>query len=156
MGGACTPSFRHGRGYSLAGGSWKFLPAAGPQVLGPDTEYQYFGWWLTEMGGASANGTFHARACSALDEFLDLPALQSTATYRGPTVGKLAFEPSIGEAAAGDFAATVTLELGFGDAADLGTDAGDVEDVMMNGETNTWSVALGAARIGEVVNLGVV
>lgn len=147
MGGACTSSVRHGGGYSLAGGSWKFVPAAGAEVLAPDTEYQYFGWWLRQTGDASAIGTFHVGAGSALDEFRNLPALQGPATYRGPAVGKFAIEPRIGEPSAGDFAATVTLEVDFGDANDLGTVVGNVRDFTVNGETNTWSVALGSARI---------
>lgn len=148
MGGACTSSIQHGGGYALAGGSWKFVPAAGARVPDPDTEYQYFGWWLREAGDAAAIGTFHAGAGSAPDEFRDLRALQGTATYRGPAVGKFSLEPRIGEASAGDFAATVTLEVDFGDAADLGTVVGDVEGFTVNGERNTWSVALGTARVG--------
>ena len=148
MGGACRSSIRHGGGYSLTGGSWKFVPAAGAEVTDPDAEYQYFGWWLRQTGDASAIATFHAGAGSASDEFRDLPALQGTATYRGPAVGKFAIEPRIGEAAGGDFAAVVTLEVDFGDAADLGTVDGDVEDFTVNGETSAWSVSLGSARIG--------
>lgn len=85
---------------------------------------------------------------SASDELQNLQALQGTATYRGPAVGKFAIQPGIGEATAGDFAASVTLEVDFGDAADIGTVAGNVGDFTVNGATNTWSVALGSARIG--------
>lgn len=42
----------------------------------------------------------------------------------------------------------VTLEVNFGDAAELGTVVGSVEDFTLNGETNSWSADLGAARIG--------
>ena len=104
--------------------------------------------WLRQTGDASAIATFHAGAGSASDEFRDLPALQGTATYRGPAVGKFAIEPRIGEASGGDFAAVVTLEVDFGNAADLGTVDGDVEEFTVSGETNTWSVSLGSARIG--------
>ena len=147
-GGACTSSVRHGGGYTLAGGSWKFVPVAGAEVPDPDTEYQYFGWWLRQTGDTSAIGVFHAGAGGAPNEFRDLPALQGTATYRGPAAGKFVIEPRIGEVSAGDFAATVTLEVDFGDATDLGTVAGNVEDFRVNGETKAWSVALGSARIG--------
>ena len=148
MGGACTSSVRSAGGYALAGGDWKFVPAAGAEVPDPDTEYQYFGWWLRQTADASAIGTFHAGEGRAPDEFQNLQALQGTATYRGPAVGKFAIQPRIGEAAAGDFAATVTLEVDFGDAADLGTVTGTVGDFTANGATTTWSVALGSARIG--------
>ena len=148
MGGACTSSVRHGGGYSLAGGDWKFVPVAGAEVPDPDTEYQYFGWWLRQTGDAAAIGTFHAGEGSAGDELQNLQALQGTATYQGPAVGKFALAPRIGEASAGDFAATVTLKVNFGDAAEYGTVAGNVEDFTVNGEPRLWSVALGSARIG--------
>ena len=148
MGGACTSSVRSAGGYALGGGNWKFVPAPGAGVPDPDTEYQYFGWWLRQTGESSAIGAFHAGAGSAPDEFRNLQALQGAATYRGPAVGKFAIQPRIGDAAAGDFAATVTLEVDFGNAVDLGTVVGNVGDFTVNGETNTWSVALGSARIG--------
>ena len=147
-GGACTSSISDGGGYTLAGGSWKFVPEAKAVVPDPDTEYQYFGWWLRQAGGAYAIGVFHAGAGSAPDELENLRALQGTATYRGPAVGKFAIEPRIGEASAGDFAATVTLDVDFGDAAGLGTVAGSVDGFTVDGERNSWSVALGSARIG--------
>ena len=156
-GGECTSSVRHGGGYSLAGGSWKFVPAAGAEVSAPDIEYQYFGWWLRQTGDASSIGIFHVGLGSALDEFRNLPALQGPATYRGPAVGKFAIEPRIGEPSAGDFAATATLEVDFGDASDLGTVVGNVGDFTVNGEEKTWSVALGSARIrsdGSIVASG--
>ena len=147
-GGACTSSVRHGGGYTLAGGGWKFVPVAGAEVPNPDTEYQYFGWWLRQTGDTSAIGVFHAGAGGAPNEFRDLPALQGTATYRGPAVGKFVLEPRIGEVSAGDFAATVTLEVDFGNDKDLGTVAGTVESFTVDGEPQAWSVALGSARIG--------
>ena len=147
MGGACTSSVRHGGGYTLAGGDWKFVPADGAEVPDPDTEYQYFGWWLRQTGDAAAIGTFHAGVGGASDELGDLRALQGTATYRGPAVGKFALSPRIGEVSAGDFAATVTLEVDFGDDATLGTVDGNIENFTVNGARNTWSVALGSARI---------
>ena len=148
MGGACTSSVRHGGGYTLAGGDWKFVPDAGAEVPDPDTEYQYFGWWLRQTGDAASIGTFHGGAGGAPGEFRNLRALQGAATYRGPAVGKFTLEPRIAEASAGDFVATVTLEVDFGDDASLGTVDGNVEDFTVNGARNTWSVALGSARIG--------
>ena len=147
MGGACTSSVRHGGGYTLAGGDWKFVPDSGAEVPDPDTEYQYFGWWLRQTGDAAAIGTFHAGVGGSSDELANLRALQGTATYRGPAVGKFTLEPRIGEASAGDFAATVTLEVDFGDVAGLGTVGGNVENFTVNGVRNDWSVALGSAQI---------
>ena len=146
--GACTSSVRHGGGYTLAGGSWKFVPAAGAVVAGQDTEYQYFGWWLRQADGAYAIGVFHAGAGGASDEFRNLQDLQGKATYRGPAVGKVAIEPRIGAASGGDFAATVTLNVDFGDDASLGAVAGIIDGFTVDGEAKTWSVALGSARIG--------
>ncbi len=50
QGGACTSSVKHGGGYTLAGGTWKFVPATGAMVATTDTEFQYFGWWSRETG----------------------------------------------------------------------------------------------------------
>ena len=145
---ACTSSVRQGGGYALAGGTWKFVPAEGAEVARPDTEYQYFGWWLRKTGGAYAVGAFHDGTGGAPDEFRGLAELQGRVTYRGPAIGKFALQPRIGAAEAGDFAATATLEVNFGDAAEPGAVEGTVDGFMVAGEPRPWSVALGSARIG--------
>ena len=148
-GGACTSSVRHGGGYTLAGGSWKFVPVAGAEVPDPDTEYQYFGWWLRQTGDTSAIGVFHAGVGGAPDEFRELLALQGTATYRGRATGKYTLEPRGAAVSAGDFVATVTLQVDFGDIRSPGTVDGTVDGFRVNGEmdANTWSVTLGSALI---------
>ena len=42
-GSTCTSSVKHGGGYLLEGGDWKFVPAEGARVPEPDGEHQYFG-----------------------------------------------------------------------------------------------------------------
>ena len=146
--GACTSSVRHGGGYTLAGGSWKFVPAAGAMVATVDTEFQYFGWWQRQAGDGVAVAAFHAGAGGAANEFASLAALQGRATYRGPAVGKVAVRPQVGEGTDGDFTATATLAVDFGDAAAAGTVAGTVRGFTVNGVSRpSWSVALGTAGI---------
>ena len=146
-GGTCTSSIRSGGGYDLTGG-WKFVPAAGARVLEPDGEYQYFGLWLRELGDVYTLGAFHDGAGGAVDEFADLAALQGRASYRGPAAGKFAILRQLGEAEAGDFTATATLAVDFGDGTAPGTVTGAVDGFMVGGEAKDWEVALGSAAIG--------
>lgn len=144
----CRSSIKHGGGIELTGGGgWKFVPAEGAMVPTPDGEYQYFGWWLRDTNGSYAVGLFHRGTGGATDEFTDLPALQGTATYTGPAAGLFAITPQPGDASAGGFTATVTLEADFGDGTDLGTVEGSVDDFMVNGQAKDWSVEMQAARI---------
>ena len=146
---ACRSSIRHGGGIELTGGGgWTFVPAQGATVPTADREYQYFGWWLRDTNGSYALGVFHRGIGGAADEFADLPALQGTATYTGPAAGLFAITPQPGDASAGDFTATVTLEADFGDGTDLGTVEGSVGGFMVNGQARDWSVELQSARIG--------
>ena len=146
--GACTSSVRHGGGYTLAGGDWKFVPATGAMVATTDTEFQYFGWWQREAGDGYALAAFHAGVGGAADEFSGLVALQGQATYRGPAVGRVAIRPQIGDGTAGDFTATATLAVDFGDDAAGGTVAGTVDGFTVDGVSMpSWSVALGTAGI---------
>ena len=148
---ACTSSVKDGGGYVLSGGGgWKFVPAEGARVPEPDAEYQYFGWWLREAGDVHAVGVFHGGEGGATDEFANLAALQGRATYRGPAAGKFAILPPSGEAdaEAGDFTATATLRVDFGDGTTPGTVTGEVGNFMVGGETKDWSVELGSAAVG--------
>ena len=134
---------RSGGGIALAGGGgWKFVPAEGAMVARPDTEYQYFGWWLRAVDDTYALGVFHAGAGGAADEFASLAALQGTATYRGPAAGMFVVDPEIGEASAGGFTASATLEVDFADAADRGSVSGTVDGFVVGGERMPWSVEL--------------
>ena len=146
---ACMSSIRDGGGYTLTpDGGWKFVPTAGALVPEPDGEYQYFGWWLREADGAYAIGVFHGGEGGAEDEFTDLAALQGSATYSGPAVGKFAIQRPLGEAEAGDFTATAVLEVDFGNATEPGTVEGEVNGFMVEGQAKDWSVALETAQIG--------
>ena len=148
QGGACTSSVKHGGGYTLAGGTWKFVPATGAMVATTDTEFQYFGWWSRETGDSYAVGAFHAGEGGAADEFASLAALQGPATYRGPAVGNFALKPQGGADSAGDFTATATLRVDFAAAAVEGTVEGTVDDFTVDGVSKPWSVELRTAGIG--------
>ena len=146
---ACMSSIRVGGGYTLTGGGgWKFVPTAGALVPEPDAEYQYFGWWLREAAGVYAIGVFHGGEGAATDELANLAALQGSATYSGPAVGKFAIQRPLGEAEAGDFTATAVLEVDFGDATAPGTVEGTIDGFMVEGKAKDWSVALETAAIG--------
>lgn len=149
-GNACQSSIKDGGGIDLTVGAagWKFVPATGATVPTPDSEYQYFGWWLRNTNGSYAVGAFHRGVGGAADELAALPALQGTATYSGPAAGLFAIIPQPGDASAGDFTATVTLAADFGDVTDPGTIEGTVDGFMVNGRAMDWSVDLRAAQIG--------
>ena len=76
------------------------------------------------------------------------PRFRAKATYRGPSVGKFALKPQVGEASAGDFTATATLQVDFGDTAVEGTVEGTVGGFTVNGVSMPWSVELRTAGIG--------
>ena len=147
---ACRSSIKHGGGIDLTVGDagWKFVPDPGATVPTADSEYQYFGWWRRDTDGSYAVGSFHHGVGGAVDEFADLPKLQGPATYTGPAAGLFAIIPQPGDASAGDFTATVTLEADFGDVTNPGTIEGTVDAFMVNGRAMDWSVDLQAARIG--------
>ena len=149
-GSACQSSIKDGGGIDLTVGDagWKFVPAAGATVPTPDSVYQYYGWWLRDTNGSYAVGPFHRGIGGATDEFADLPALQGEATYTGPAAGLFAIIPQPGDASAGDFTATVTLEADFGDRTNPGTVEGTIDGFVVNGRPQDWSVELQAAQIG--------
>ena len=126
----------------------RLTAAEGATVPTPNSEYQYFGWWLRNTNGSYAVGSFHRGIGGATDEFTDLAALQGRATYAGPAAGLFAIIPQPGDASAGDFTATVTLEADFGDGTDPGTVEGTIDDFIVDGQAKDWSVELQAAQIG--------
>jgi len=144
----CRSSVSAGGGYALTGGAWKFVPADGATVPEPDGEHQYFGWWLRSTGGTYAIGAFHGGEGAATDEFANLAALAGTATYRGPAVGQFAILREAGDAEAGEFAASATLNVDFGDGTSPGTVTGEIDDFTVGGQAKDWSVELGSAAIG--------
>ena len=146
QGSDCTSSVKDGGGIALAGG-WKFVPMEGAMVPKPDTEYRYFGWWLRNTGESYVFGAFHAGEGGDAQDFANVATLQGTATYSGPAVGMFVIDPQIGDATAGDFTASATLEVDFGDANDRGTVAGTVSGFMVDGGTMPWSVELRSAPI---------
>ena len=114
----------------------------------PDTEYRYFGWWLHTSGTSYVGGAFHGGVGGDPQEFANLRALQGPATYRGPAAGKFIIDPQLDDATAGDFTASATLRVDFGDDTDPGTVAGTVDHFMVNEVAMPWSVELRSASIG--------
>ena len=153
-GGTCTSSVKHGGGYTLRGGDWKFVPAEGARVPKPDDEHQYFGWWLRNAGGVYSVGAFHGGEGGATDEFANLTALQETAKYRGPAAGQFAIQREGGASEAGAFQATATLKVDFGDHTAPGTVTGEIDDFTVDGTEKDWSVELGSAAIGTHGTIG--
>ena len=148
QGNGCTSSVKDGGGIALAGGGgWKFVPMEGAMVPKPDTAYRYFGWWLRNTGESYAFGAFHAGQGGDPQDFASIATLQGTATYSGPAAGMFVIDPQIGDATAGDFTASATLEVDFGDTTDRGTVAGTVNGFMVDGEAMPWSVTLQSAGI---------
>ena len=49
------------------------------------------------------------------------------ATYTGPAAGRFVIDPQIGDATAGGFTASATLEVDFGDATAPGTVSGTAD-----------------------------
>ena len=129
----CTSSIRDAGGIALVGGGWKFVPAEDATVLKPDTEYRYFGWWLRDVGGSYAVGAFHGGVGGDAQDFADLATLQGSATYSGPAAGKFVVGPQIGHASAGEFTASATLEVEFGDDTDPGRVTGTLKSSTRRG-----------------------
>ena len=150
QGSDCTSSVQHGGGIALAGGSggWKFVPVMGAMLPRPDPEYRYFGWWLRNTGERYVFGAFHGSAGGDPQDFANLATLQGTATYTGPAAGRFFIDPQIEDPMAGDFTASATLEVDFGDVTAPGTVTGAVSGFMVDGEAVPWSVEFQSARIG--------
>ena len=145
----CTSSVKHGGGIALAGGGgWKFVPMQGAMVPKPDEAYRYFGWWLRDVGDSYAFGAFHAGVGDDAQDFSSFAAVQGMATYTGPAAGRFVITPPIGDATAGGFTASATLEVDFGDDSAPGTVSGTVDGFMVDGDAMAWSVELQSARIG--------
>ena len=151
----CTSSLRAGGGIALEGGAgWIFVPDAGATVASADAVYSWFGWWQREAGGSYAFGAFHGGEGGEAADFANFARLVGTARYSGPAAGKFVLDPPIGEAMVGEFTATATLEVDFGDAAGAGGVTGTVENFAAGGRAVDWSVALGAAALGADGRIG--
>ena len=144
----CTSSIKAGGGITLAGGEgWKFVPAAQAMVAKPDTEHRYFGWWLRDVEDSYAVGVFHGGVGGGAQDFEDFSKLQGMATYSGPAAGKFFIDAPIAGPVAGNFTASVTLNVDFGDDSHPGRASGTLDGFVANGEQVEWSVELESAAI---------
>ena len=128
--------------------AWTFKPG-NPEARvtdNPDTAYASYGWWLHK----GSDGKWTASAFVDYKGATDFPAaagvmaLQGTARYIGGAAGQYALASSTGGTNdAGHFTARATLEADFGDATDVGTITGTIDQFMgADGESRDWSVEL--------------
>ena len=144
---------------SELGGTWHFKPDTGAMVSRPDTEYLYYGWWVSkdsdgEPTAASAFAGVVEPNAGDLDNGGDLTALTGSATYEGNAVGKWAMSnPLTGTGNGGHFTADAELNATFS-----GTNpgvTGTIDNFRLNDGADDpgWSVALargGLAAAGAI------
>ena len=152
--GTCT-STNDGKGApSALGGTWHFKPDAGAMVHQPDTEYLYYGWWVSKDSdgmptAASAFAGVVEPNAGDLDTAGDLTALTGSATYAGHAAGKFAMSnPLDGTGSGGHFTADAELNATFS-----GTDpgvTGTIDNFRLNDgdEDPGWSVSLARGALG--------
>ncbi len=148
-------------GVQLTTGTWTFLHESGAMTSLPDTNYQYFGWWLRQFAGSprSASAFFGVVGTPTGNMVRDVgvAAFQGKATYSGSAAGKFAIdEPLSRTGDAGHFTADVSLEAKFGDDTAVGDASGisgTVSNFMATGSSGSeeavpWMVTLRQARWG--------
>ncbi len=139
---------------SALGGTWTFTPDTGAMVSQPDTEYLYYGWWVSKDsdGGPTAASAFVGVVepnAGDLDTGGDLTALTGSATYVGHAAGKFAMSnPLDGTGNGGHFTADAELNATFS-----GTNpgvTGTIDNFRLNDGTEDpgWSVALARGGLG--------
>ena len=145
---------------SALGGDWTFTPDKGAMVSQPDTEYLYYGWWVSKDSdgmptAASAFVGVVEPNAGDLDNGGDLTALTGSATYVGHAAGKFAMSnPLDGTGNGGHFTADAELNATFGTGATAGV-TGTIDNFRLNDGTEDpgWSVALargGLAAAGAI------
>ena len=140
---------------SLAGDSWHFKPDAGAMVHRPDTEYLYYGWWVSKdkdgvPTAASAFVEVVEPSNGDLDTGGDLTALTGSATYAGHAAGKFAMDnPLDGTGSGGHFTADAELKATFGAGTTAGV-TGTIDNFRLNDGTEDagWSVSLARGALG--------
>ena len=164
-GGSCTVNLSGPNNYVFANGAgveWQFIPtSATSEVIIPDAEYMWFGWWKREPiettpNDVNANAVFdYAANYGGTNQVTDFANATGTATYEGAAIGYYGFYDI--EAAeddrsrSGRFQAKATLTADFGDATDLGTISGSITEF----DTEpTWSVTLKSQNIATGGNTG--
>ena len=153
----CTSTNDGKSGPSAMGGTWTFKPDAGAMTSPPDSNYLYYGWWVSKDSdddptAASAFrgvvGTI-AAPTSGTDSGEDLTG---SATYAGHAAGKFAIHRTAdGSNNGGHFTADAMLEAKFGGATvDAAGMKGTIDNFRLNDGSDDpgWSVSLRRADWG--------
>ena len=160
--GICTSTNDGEEGPSALGGTWHFKPDSGAMVSQPDTDYLYFGWWVSKDkdGVPTAASAFRGTvgttpaATNTPITLSDAVALTGSATYAGKAAGKFAMSnPLDGTGSGGHFTADAMLTAKFGAIApdaNNGGISGTIENFRLNdgSEDPGWSVTLNHAPWG--------
>lgn len=132
-------------------GEWKFVADVGAMTAREDTNYLYFGWWITKnRAGDPTNAGAFTGVVGAVQG--DDPtnnalatnpnALGGSATYSGAAAGKFAIDDPLGDAGSGHFTADVALKASFGSASTAGV-TGTIDGFTLNDDHDVdWSVRL--------------
>ena len=161
--GTCS-STNDGKGSpSALTGTWHFDPDESAMVHRPDTDYLYFGWWVSKDkdGSPTAASAFHGMrgdvdGGDAGNQVTAGSSLSGTATYEGHAAGKFAMNnPLDGTSNGGHFTADAMLEATFGpntgeNAVEDSGMTGTIDNFRLNGgsEDPGWSVKLNKATWG--------
>ena len=140
---------------SALGGTWTFTPDTGAMVSQPDTEYLYYGWWVSkdsdgEPTAASAFAGVVEPNAGDLDNGGDLTGITGSASYSGHAAGKFAMSnPLDGTGNGGHFTADANLEATFGTGTTAGV-TGTIDNFRLNdgSEDPGWSVSLARGGLG--------
>jgi len=153
--GPCTSTNDGSGSPSALGGTWHFKPDTGAMVSRPDTEYLYYGWWVSkDSDGPTAASAFAGvvePADGDLDTGGDLTAITGSASYSGSAAGKFAMSnPLDGTGNGGHFTADANLEATFGTDATAAGVTGTIDNFRLNdgSEDPGWSVALARGALG--------
>ena len=134
-----------GINYGLSGG-WTFSPHPKAEVL--NRGLFHFGYWAVENAEkVQVSGLFsREHVISILRP--SIKVMTGTATYVGFAAGKVAYSPTI----SGTFLADARLTADFGTATEYGNVDGTVDNFVVGGSTQNWSVELQQIAIQESDN----
>lgn len=160
--GSCTLTFDTNGNTTAVSGDMSFTPGMGAEVLSPDPDYLYFGYWLHTTTDSNGDNDFDTAAVYGGEEasfFDDVQQLWGEATYNGAATGHYVrrWTDSDGDVArrrSGQFTADVTLAANFGGPTIAEIDhfsiSGTVSD-FMDGDRDVdadWRLELGRADFG--------
>ena len=153
--GATCSSKNDGEGSPLdLEGTWRFFPDEGAMVSVPDTDYLYYGWWLSKDkdGMPTAATAFYGYRGSPDPDSgwataIAARAIAGSATYTGNAAGKFAMH-NLAERTgnSGHFTADAEITMKFGAITDENDNGvtGTIDNFRLNGgsEDPNWSVTL--------------